>query len=335
MPTVAKLSIDVLEHHLATLEQSLVFWTWVVVVGLIYEYMYEWYTHLANPLWRNPVPPIASSSAFPRTKLQYVEAAMPLSPVIAPTVIGLRKRFKPATRLEKLGGILVVLGVSGELYTEARLSITAQQLREADASIIGDLTTRLTQARSDADSARSIASATRQEAESFKERIALAESKLTEAMQLAKLAEDHTVEQRLREAPRMLNPARQAFVADRLRQFGSQWAEVIIIGDAEEISNLAGQIVNVLRQAGWSANVIGKAIAGPNTSGVLVGTHVGSNENVINAADALVRVLESVGIDARDFSPQFGNELPMPLNSNRDWDPKKPAPIRVLVGAKP
>lgn len=120
------------------------------MIGLAYEYLYEWYSHLANSKWRDSDRPVADSPRFTDRLVEIPQSAMPLSPVIVPTILGLRKRFRLAAQLGKLGGILVVIGVAGELYVGTSLSITAGELRQANAALMGDLAVKSIQARLDA-----------------------------------------------------------------------------------------------------------------------------------------------------------------------------------------
>jgi hypothetical protein len=110
---------------------------------------------------------------------------------------------------------------------------------------------------------------------------------------------------------------------------------VIIIGDTGEIGVITELIDLSIRQAGWTVNLIGKAISGPNVSGVLVGTHVGSGQDVMNAAEALISALQSEGIVSGGFTPQFTDDLPMAIMGNGPWNSTNVAPIRMLVSAKP
>jgi hypothetical protein len=71
-----------------------------------------------------------------------------------------------------------------------------------------------------------------------------------------------------------------------------------------------------------------KAIAGPATSGVLVGTRIRSDHATVEAAETLITVLQSSGRVCGRI-PQFGDELPMAIMG--DWDAKNIAPIRMLV----
>ena len=134
--------------------------------------------------------------------------------------------------------------------------------------------------------------------------------------------------------PRTLSVFQQANIATRLRSFGTRRVDVIIIGDAREIADIAGAIIAAFEQAGWAVKYLGKAISGPNVTGVLVGTHAGSDSAVNQAADALISALQSEEIVSGRFMPQFNDELPMALMGDI-WDVKNIAPIRVLISAKP
>jgi hypothetical protein len=125
----------------------------------------------------------------------------------------------------------------------------------------------------------------------------------------------------------------QSNIASQLRRFGARRVDVIIIGDAQEIANITELIAAAIEQAGWTVNFVGKAISGPNVSGVLVGTHIGSDQKVIEAANGLISTLQSAGIACTQFTPQFDDTLPMALVGN--WDKNNIAPIRMLVSAKP
>lgn len=160
---------------------------------------------------------------------------------------------------------------------------------------------------------------------------------IAKANESARQAEARAAEANLElarfKAPRSLSPAQQARIALRLRPLGPRRIDVIVIGDAQEIAGITTLINAALQQAGWVVNLIGKAISGPNVSGVLIGTHVNSDLGVIAAADGLISALQSEGIVAGRFTPQFNDDLPMAIMGN--WDNKKVAPIRMLVSAKP
>jgi hypothetical protein len=160
---------------------------------------------------------------------------------------------------------------------------------------------------------------------------------IAKANESAKQAEARAAEAKLElarfKAPRTLSASQRTSIAALLRPLGPQRVDLIVIGDAPEITDIAGAIIAVLKQAGWTVNVPGKAISGPNVSGVLIGTHMGSDRGVNDAADALISALQSAHIVSGRFSPQFNDKLPMALMGV--WDEKNVAPIRILVSAKP
>ena len=92
-------------------------------------------------------------------------------------------------------------------------------------------------------------------------------------------------------------------------------------------------IGTALEHPGWAVKFVGKAISGPNVSGILVGTHIGSDERVNRAAMELISALQIEGLVAQQFLPQFDDKLPMAIMG--EWDEKQVAPIRILVCAKP
>jgi ABC-type multidrug transport system fused ATPase/permease subunit len=134
-------------------------------------------------------------------------------------------------------------------------------------------------------------------------------------------------------APRTLSQEQIASIATNLRTFGTQKVDIIIIGDSPEITNITNLIGSAMQQGGWTPKFIGKAISGPNVSGVLVGIHIGVDANTIGAAEALITSLNSAGVHTGPDAPQYDDKLPMALMGK--WDEKNVAPIRMYVSAKP
>jgi hypothetical protein len=64
-----------------------------------------------------------------------------------------------------------------------------------------------------------------------------------------------------------------------------------------------------------------------------VGTHLGSDGNIIAASEVLISALQLEGIVTGRFTPQFDDTLPMAIMGK--WDTTNVAPIRMLVSAKP
>jgi hypothetical protein len=232
--------------------------------------------------------------------------------------------------------------------------VQSELLRAKDKQLTLDLKDKdekIAEAGRIAGSANERAAAANERAANAQESLALAEQHAAEANAKAegfrldiatanessKQAEARALEANLElarfKAPRTLSQSQQANIAGRLRPFGPKRLDVIIIGDAKEIVDITGSIVAAIQQAGWNVNVVGKAISGPNVSGVLVGTHLGSDGNIIAASEVLISALQLEGIVTGRFTPQFDDTLPMAIMGK--WDTTNVAPIRMLVSAKP
>jgi hypothetical protein len=160
---------------------------------------------------------------------------------------------------------------------------------------------------------------------------------IAKANESARQAEARAAEANLElarfKAPRTLSPSQQGMIAARLKPFGNVRVDVIIIGDGQEIIDVGNLIIAAMLQGGWNVHFVGKAVSGPNVSGVLVGTHLNSGQDISNAAGALIASLQDAGIATRPFVPQFDDTLPMAIVG--EWDAKNVAPIRMLISAKP
>jgi hypothetical protein len=222
-----------------------------------------------------------------------------------------------------LFGVLVLGGVVGEYIFGKKLTLVSEQLQQ-----IAD--TEVAQANKDAATARKDAELARKNAEGFSLQIA-------QANEAAKDAEARAAEANLElarfKAPRTLSLAQQTAIAARLHSFGSQRIDVIIIGDSPEITEITNEIGFAMQRSGWIPNFVGKAISGPNVSGVLVGTHNGVDSNVVAASEALIAALNSAGIQTAHAVQQYDDNLPMALVGK--WDRANVAPIRMIVSAKP
>jgi hypothetical protein len=266
MLLASALPVDILEQRAEVLEHLLVFWTWIVVIGLIYEYAYEWYTH-----WYGPPSPkieravLASPSYLGRIGTWQPIMLKPLSPVIAPTVIGLRKRLRFPVILERLGAILVVLGVVGEVYVEANIAPIQEQIRKSNAEV-------LSSAYHSAAEANLKAGKLQKQAEELKR----ANLELEEDL-----------------APRIFKD--QLNVAFRLNFFAGTHAYVLYLSD-QECRRLAEQIVFVLKKAGWTIDNTGTVSLATVDFDVMVqdGVAVGAKGP---PATALINELEASGLD--------------------------------------
>jgi hypothetical protein len=201
------------------------------------------------------------------------------------------------------------------------------------------------QSNKDAAIARQEAETARKEADSFELDIGKAKKGAADANERAAQAEKQAAESNRKAgqeqlarlqleaklADRGLTAAQQATMASRLSKFGPRRIDVILFGNTPEISRIAVAIVIALQKAGWTVGNSGSAMAG-SASGILIGTHSGSTQDVNAAADSLISALKEAGI-ASGRLPAYDDNLPAAMAGR--WDSSNIAPIRMIVGAKP
>lgn len=140
------------------------------------------------------------------------------------------------------------------------------------------------------------------------------------------------IEERL--APRSVTPAQVQKVVEAISGFHGTDAAVMVAGETQEIGNVAGAVVVILRIAGWTTDSWIWTGIGPFT-GINVATKSNASSAEESAADALVQVLQDAGLAAAKMSwpPANWDSFGGILNGPPKWD--KDAPIRIVIGAKP
>jgi hypothetical protein len=238
----------------------------------------------------------------------------------------LEKKTAPwITWLALIGWLFVVLGVAGELATDALVSKadglvqtfndilladaereSAQaELRAGDAKTSADdAALAAKRAERSADTAQLLARGARQEADSFekdivsaKEQAADAESHLAEALKRAARAQAEL--DRLK-APRTLSDEQAEALARKLKPFGPQVFEVTPYWDSKESRTIAERIAAVLVEgAGWKIEQP-KAWTGllGGVVGIIVYVHPEADNSTKQAAETLVSELVNDGLDA-------------------------------------
>ena len=68
-------------------------------------------------------------------------------------------------------------------------------------------------------------------------------------------------------APRTLSPTQPAGIAARLRPLGPRRVDVIVIGDEQEIADIAMAIEAAVGQVGWSVHLVGRPSPDPTYQG--------------------------------------------------------------------
>jgi hypothetical protein len=134
-------------------------------------------------------------------------------------------------------------------------------------------------------------------------------------------------------APRSLTPEQQNNISRKLKQFVPMDLDVLIYGENFEIDSIRNSIASAVRGAGW--NVRSWAVmSGGSAQGILVLTRSGSDSTTLQAAQSLILALTLEGLPPSSWTPFTDTSVPGVV-FGPDWDPKKVAAIRMLIGSKP
>jgi hypothetical protein len=207
------MDLSALESISKALEESLDFWglmlllaTALVVIGLVIEYWHD-----VQEFWVRLTWPMAS---FPWDKFTAL-----------------------------VGGILVTIGVAGELFVTYKASRVETKLRDNSHKIEAFLTQKAGDAATSAKTAHDEANAVKQESAIIEERLEKASTQLADLEQ-----------EILLQGPRwgMLKRSEKTFI-EALRPFKGQKATVVICGQGETERFVFEQVLlDLLRKAGWS-----------------------------------------------------------------------------------
>jgi len=143
-------------------------------------------------------------------------------------------------------------------------------------------------------------------------------------------------------APRSLNDAQRAAMAEQLRGYADTRVDVVVFsqGSTPDTPTFAISLVQVFASAGWKP-LAWTALTGPAViTGVLVSIRDGSEPQINEAANTLVAALTAEGIDAArydqlNFRTGEAGEVPASGVNGPPWDIGNVAPIRLLIGTKP
>jgi len=258
-----------------------------------------------------------------------------------------------------IGGILITVGVTGELVIqfmasrvetdlrskshqiEAQLNKEAGEARENAANAVDHASkaeVNLAEANERAANALRSAETARKDAEAFRLDIAKANERAAnaerEAARLNKVAEDERlarlkIEEKM--APRHLTPDQQRAIAAKLRRFAGQRIDLFVHSGDTEIEGIANDIFAALGNgAGW---VISSVFERPDRTipGILVEIR-GANAAARDAAVALVSAIN----DERIFvaGPQPTESIERHTVVRGDGSHMN-APIVITIGKKP
>ncbi len=204
-------------------------------------------------------------------------------------------RYWPSRGLA--GGLLVTVGVLGEVLLSRLALITSDKLQE----------------RADSD----VAAANDRAAQAF-ERAVKAEERIAELNLLAEQEKQARLRFEEYAAIRDMTPEERKALSERLSEFSGQRAEIVVFPITTDTTHLAGTIFHVLEGARWNVSPAQHLSSSP-TEYVKSGVHIETtpDEFSIRAAWNLLLALHSSGSSS--------SSLP---------DPSYPR-MRILVGDKP
>jgi len=223
----------------------------------------------------------------------------------APDIIdAFRKRHAPS--LPVVGGIVITIGVVGELWIGLRSATRAIRLREVNDALIAEAN----------------------------ERAATAEQRAAEANRAAEQERLERVKLEAKIAPRFLSREEREVLSSRIRSAQVKLVDLFLYGSTPEIVRLSRQLAEALTSANWNVqvwNVYGNAAV----AGIAISVVDTADPNTSASAELLLTALDEAGLDVitrtwldREGSKPQGIIGPV-------WDPTKAAPIRIHLGVKP
>ena len=204
-------TINTLEASLDSLEVWLLFMTALVVIGLVLEYWYE----------------------------------------IPEAIDQLRKAWSWKPILVIVGGILITVGVAGELVVQRLASRKETDLRKANDAVFAVLNTKAGNAKASADGAAAALSVAQQKLADVTNKSDALTLRLARASNKVDDIEQDTLA--LGPRWRLLERGKDIFIK-ALKPFAGQRVTVVICGNGDvERFGLEQQVINMFREAGWDS----------------------------------------------------------------------------------
>lgn len=286
------MDLSILERNISNLEKSLdslEFWlavaTVLVVLGLVLEYWHE----------------------------------------IPESIAALKKAWSWKPLCIIAGGILITVGVAGELGVQFVASNKETALRKANDAIFAALNSEAAQARKDASDASERASKADERA-SNDEKEAARLRKMAEAERLGRVKLEAQV------APRSLSLDQQRLIASACGRFHGHGVLVSSYGMDGEGAALGGQIISVLQSAGI---IVADGRASTMVSGGFeMGVHVRGPDVERDFVSSLGNALSSIGklkVSLNDPPPRSGGGM----GGGGQSFPAGTVFVTVMVGTKP
>lgn len=185
------------------------------------------------------------------------------------------RRFWRRKLFTVMGGVLITVGVVGELGVAVMSSSVETKLRAARHDIEAVLNKEASDARKDAGDANERAGKAAEHASLADERAANAEK---EAARLKKAAEDEKlarvkIEERIR--PRRLSPRQREVIRAALSPYSGARVRISTVADDAESFNLGADIKDAVSSAGWLVAFFGPVTyLGPSASQLPSGVEI-------------------------------------------------------------
>jgi hypothetical protein len=224
-----------------------------------------------------------------------------------------------------VGGVLITVGVAGELAVQYVAGRTETALRKANDELFTGLNIEAAQARRDAGVAIERASKADERA-SANEREAARLGQIAQAEHLERMKLEATV------APRSLAVEQQKKIAVGVQKFHRYAVLVSSYGLDSEGAALAGQIISSLRSVGITVADARSSLV--VSGGFETGVHVRGPDAERDFATALGNALSSIGklrVEINDPPPKVGMSMG---GGNQGFTPGS-AYVTVFVGVKP
>jgi hypothetical protein len=223
------------------------------------------------------------------------------------------------------GGLLITVGVAGELFVQRVASRQETALRKANDELFSGLNTEAARARKDAGDSIERSSKADERA-SLNEKEAARLGKEAEAERLERVKLEAAV------APRSLSLEQQKSIAAAMQKFHQHGVLVTSYGLDGEGAALAGQVISCLRSAGITVADARASIM--VTGGFESGVHVRGPDVERDFVSAFGNALTAIGklqVALNDPQPKFGSAMG---GGGQSFTPGSVF-ITVTVGVKP
>jgi hypothetical protein len=224
-----------------------------------------------------------------------------------------------------------IVGIDSQAK-DVRIADALKQAGESNKAA-GEANERAGKAQASLASAEQQAAEANAKAEKFRLDIATANKAAAEANETAEKERLARIQLEASLADRVLTPDAQSQLARLANEFPNGiHLDVCTFGGTLEVANISQSIIQSLNKSGWTIRVW-QVTGGAAARGILIGTSPSATDTDREAAQRLIAVLRSAGIDAGDWKY---DDLVKAANSGMRSGPggAVDAPILAVIGTK-